>query len=263
MKNSDDNSSRDGAFTEGVAIVAGGSGGIGAAVCLSLARAGSDVLLTYNSNEQAAEEVAKAVRDLGRQAKAVKLDLCEPGAVEKIAAAAEQEFGRIHSVVYAAGPAIHFQLISQLAPSEWARVVQTDVGGAFNLVHGTLPYLKKSGGAYAAVITAAVERVPTRDICSAAPKAAIEMLFRGVAKEEGRHSVRANCVGPGWVDAGLGSAVMQNELTSEHIEKIKKAIPLRRVGQAGEIAEAVTFLLSSKASYITGQSLAVDGGMQA
>ncbi|MNE66024.1 2-(S)-hydroxypropyl-CoM dehydrogenase [compost metagenome] len=121
---------------------------------------------------------------------------------------------------------------------------------------------KAGGGAYVAVITAAVERVPVRDICSAAPKAAIEMLMRGVAKEEGRFGVRANCVGPGWIDAGLGREVMRTELTEEHIEQIRRSIPLRRIGQPEDIAEAVVFLLSSKASFISGQSLAVDGGMQ-
>lgn len=101
--------------------------------------------------------------------------------------------------------------------------------------------------------------MPARDICSAAPKAAIEMQMRGLAKEEGRNGIRANCVGPGWVDAGLGQTVINNELTQEQVEHIRRTIPLRRIGRPEEIAEAVTFLLSSKASYITGQSLAVDG----
>ncbi|MNI83879.1 2-(S)-hydroxypropyl-CoM dehydrogenase [compost metagenome] len=86
--------------------------------------------------------------------------------------------------------------------------------------------------------------------------------MRGVAKEEGRFGVRANCVGPGWIDAGLGREVMRTELTEEHIEQIRRSIPLRRIGQPEDIAEAVVFLLSSKASFISGQSLAVDGGMQ-
>jgi NAD(P)-dependent dehydrogenase (short-subunit alcohol dehydrogenase family) len=248
-------------FVKGIAIVAGGSGGIGSAICVGLAREGSDVLLTYNSNRDAAEKAAEGVRALGRKAEIAQLKLDDPDAVAKLVDNAAARFGRIHSVVYAAGPGLHMSLISQLSPQEWARVINSDVNGCFNLVHASIPHLK-GGGSLVAVITAAVERVPARDICSAAPKAAIEMLIRGVAKEEGRNGIRANCVGPGWVDAGLGRQVMEKELTEQQIENIRRAIPLKRVGQPEEIAEAVLFFLSSKASFITGQSLAVDGGMQ-
>lgn len=253
----------DPAFADGIAIVAGGSGGIGAQICLSLARAGANVLLTYHSRQAEAERVVGEIRAMGREADAIRLDLGDAEAVMAAVGQARQRFGKLHSLVYAAGPALHMQFISELQPAEWARIINTDVCGCFNFVQAGLPYLKADGGgAYVAVITCAVERVPARDICSAAPKAAIEMLMRGLAKEEGRNGIRANCVGPGWVDAGLGQSVINNELSSEQVEQIRRSIPLRRIGRPEEIAEAVTFLLSSKASYISGQSLAVDGGMQ-
>jgi NAD(P)-dependent dehydrogenase (short-subunit alcohol dehydrogenase family) len=154
------------------------------------------------------------------------------------------------------------QFISQIDPADWARVMAVDVNGAFNLVSATLPHLRKAHGAYVAVITSAVERVPVRDIQSAAPKAAIETLMRGVAKEEGRHGIRANCVGPGWIRAGLGQHVIEHELTPEMVDNVIKSIPLRRMGDACDIADATLFLLSSRARFITGQSLAVDGGLQ-
>ena len=248
-------------FEKGVAVVVGGSGGIGRAICMALAHAGSDVVLTYNANRVAADKVANDIKALGRKAEIAQLKLEDAEATEQYINDVAERFGKIHSVVYAAGPALHMSLISALTPQEWARVINADVNGCFNLVHASLPHLK-GGGSIVAVITAAVERVPARDICSAAPKAAIEMLIRGVAKEEGRNGIRANCVGPGWVDAGLGRVVMEKELTEQQIEAIRRAIPLKRVGQPEEIAEAVLFFLSSKASFITGQSLAVDGGMQ-
>jgi NAD(P)-dependent dehydrogenase (short-subunit alcohol dehydrogenase family) len=108
-----------------------------------------------------------------------------------------------------------------------------------------------------------VERVPVRDIMSAAPKAAIEMLIRGVAKEAGRFGIRANCIGPGWVNAGLGKKSLEEKLDEKSREAIRKqTIPLQRFGEADDIAYAALFLCSQQAAYITGQSLAVDGGLQ-
>ncbi|CAM2169653.1 SDR family oxidoreductase [Paraburkholderia sacchari] len=249
-------------FDKGVAIVTGGSGGIGKAICLTLARAGSDIVLTYGRNRAAAESLAREIEALGRKVEIAPLAIENADEVVGFVDGVAERHGSIHSVVYASGPSLHMEFISEIKPEGWARVMQIDVNGCFNLVHATLPHLRQSRGAYVAVITAAVERVPSRDIQSAAPKAAIEMLMRGLAKEEGRHGVRANCVGPGWIAAGLGQQVMDNELSQQTIDKIVKAIPLQRVGQAEDIADATLFLLSSRAGFISGQTLAVDGGMQ-
>lgn len=250
-------------FGSGVAIVAGGSGGIGADICLALAQSGANIALTYRSRPDAAEAVALAIRGTGAEAFSAQVDHADPDAMKAFVDAATSRFGRIHSVVYAAGPHLPLKFISTITPQEWRAVFEADVNGAFNLVWATLPYLKAGGGgAMAAVITAAVEKVPSRDICSAAPKAAIEMLFRGVALEEGRFGIRANCVGPGFIDAGLGRELLSTPGLEAFAEGIRKSLPLKRFGQARDIAEAVVFLLSDRARYITGQSLAVDGGLQ-
>ncbi len=250
-------------FQEGVAIVTGGSGGIGREIALTLARAGSDVVVTYGRNKAAADEVAAQITAMGRKAEVAALAIENADEVKAFVEGVVARHGSLHSVVYASGPGLHMQFIAEIEPAAWARVMAVDVNGSFNLVHATLPHVRRAKGAYVAVITAAVERVPARDIQSAAPKAAIEMLMRGVAKEEGRHGVRANCVGPGWINAGLGQQVIDNELTPEMVQKIVKAIPLRTMGEARDIADATLFLLSSRARFITAQSLAVDGGMQA
>ncbi|MES2481295.1 MAG: SDR family oxidoreductase [Pseudomonadota bacterium] len=248
---------------EGGAFVAGGSGGIGRGICLALAEAGSDVFFTYRNRREAAEQVAREIEALGGRAAFAPLALEDADATARVVQEARAFLGRLHSVVYAAGPPLTLKLIRKIEPADWARVMNADLNGSFNLVHATLPMLREQGGGnYVAVITTAVERVPVCDIMSAAPKAAVEMLFRGVAKEEGRRNIRANCVGPGWIDAGLGHAVMSEELTQAQVDAIVQTIPLGRVGYAQDIANAVVFLLSPKANYITGQSLAVDGGMQ-
>ncbi len=251
-------------FASGVALVAGGSGGIGAAICEDLGRAGSNVALTYRTNAAAGEAAAQAVRGRGRQAQATCVDLGDAPAVKAFVDAAAARFGRIHSVVYAAGPALKLDYISQIDPQTWASTLRADIEGCFNLVWAALLHIKRQGGggAFVAVVTGAVDRPPPKDILSAAPKAAIQALMRGLAKEEGRFGIRANCVGPGWIDAGLGAEIMSKGDQAAYIDKFTAAIPLRRVGQAEEIADAVTFLLSDKARYITGTTLPVAGGLQ-
>ena len=143
-----------------------------------------------------------------------------------------------------------------------ARVINADVNGCFNLIEATLPHLReRKAGSYLAVITAAVDRAPPRDILSAAPKAAIEMLVRGVAREEGRNGIRANCVGPGLIAAGLGIATM-NERTQDYVERMVRAVPLKRAGTPEDVADVSIFLLSNQARYVTGATIPVAGGLQ-
>jgi NAD(P)-dependent dehydrogenase (short-subunit alcohol dehydrogenase family) len=249
-------------FAEGVALVAGGSGGIGAAICSTLARAGANIALTYRSRAANAEAVAEAVRAEGREAVVGQVDLEDAAQVARFVDGVVERFGRLHSVVYAAGPPLEFLYINEIQPAEWARVINADVNGCFNLVSAVLPHLRRQKrGAIVGIVTAAVDRAPPRDILSAAPKAAIQMLLKGVAREEGRSGIRVNCVGPGYIEAGLGLATVHGG-TKDYVDRMIRAIPLRRPGQAQDIANVVEFLLSDKAGYVTGETIAVAGGLQ-
>jgi NAD(P)-dependent dehydrogenase (short-subunit alcohol dehydrogenase family) len=248
-------------FPSGAAIVAGGSGGLGAAISAALAAEGCDVALTYHRNEAKAQTVANTIQALGRKAWAARVDLEDARAVTKFLDAARQRFGRIHTIVYAAGPPFKVEYIKQLSADDWARTVNADVNGCFNVMRGALEYMRDEGGALCAITTCAVERIPLADILSAAPKAAIETLMRGIAKEEGPSGIRANCVAPGCIDAGIGHAAI-HQGQGEFLEIIKQNTPMRQVGEADDIAQAVVYLCSARAKFITGQSLAVDGGLQ-
>lgn len=246
----------------GAALVVGGSGAIGAAICRGLAQAGADVVLTYHSNCAAADAVVAEIKANGRQGLALPAQLTDTASVQAAVNETIRRFGGIDSLVYAAGPPIEFLYINQITSEEWARVMAIDVNGCFNVIEAALPHLRERGrGAIVAVVTGAVDRAPPRDILSAAPKAAIQMLIRGIAREEGRSNIRANCVGPGLIDAGLGVTTLHAH-TADYSERMRKAIPLKRAGTPEDVADAVCFLLSDKARYITGATIPVAGGLQ-
>lgn len=246
----------------GIALVAGGSGGIGSAISTTLAQSGSDVAIIYHSREDKARAVASEIEAMGRKAPIFRCDLLDPASLQVVVDRLIAEHGHIHSVVYASGPPIKFLRINEILPDEWSRVITGDVMGCFNLVAAVLPHLRaQNGGSLVAITTAAVDRPPPRDILSAAPKAAIQMLFRGIAREEGRSGVRANCVGPGYIEAGLALEAVDHH-TDDYVAKMVRAVPLRRAGQAQEIADAVAFLLSDEARYISGETISVAGGAQ-
>lgn len=249
-------------FEEGIALVTGGSGVIGSAIARRLATEGSNVALAYRSNAAKAEALAAELRGLGRLVEIVPLDLENAADVRSAVDGIVARHGSLHSVVYAAGPAIKFQLINQIDPAEWARVINGDANAAFNLVSAVLPHLREQKrGSMLAVLTAAVDRSPPRDILSAAPKAAIQMLFRSIALEEGRNGIRANCVAPGYILDGIGTSMI-GEHDAAFAERMIKAIPMKRTGQAAEVAEVAAFLLSDRAGYVTGSTIHVAGGLQ-
>lgn len=252
-------------FADGVAVVAGGTGGIGEAICKQFAKTGIPVYFTYNSNEVKAESLAEELRSAGVECHYAKVDLSDPGQVEALFAEIKQKFQRIAHVVYAAGPHFEFNFIGSIPNEDWHKVVNADINGAFHIIQAAVQAFRQDGGGgnLVAIITCAVERVPVRDIMSAAPKAAIEMLIRGVAKESGRFGIRANCVGPGWINAGLGKKGLEEKLDEKTREYIRKTtIPLQYFGEGEDIAATALFLCSKEARYITGQSIAVDGGLQ-
>jgi NAD(P)-dependent dehydrogenase (short-subunit alcohol dehydrogenase family) len=258
-------------YPDGGALVAG-CGNIGRAVVRRLALAGVPVVVTYQQNAARAEALAQELNAHGAQVQAEPLDFAAEGAVGELLARAAARLGRLHSVVYCAGPAIAFLRVRETSPELLARHLHADTLGCFRLFHHAIPLLAAGGGgSLTACVTMANHRRLETDGLSAIPKAAVESLVRQVAAEEGAQGIRANAVAIGWVggfaesfaEARAYTASMsgaQAAPTRALMEKLMSLIRLGRPGSGEEAANIVAFLASEQASYVTGCLVPADGG---
>jgi len=247
-------------LSEGSALVVGGSGGMGAIICRTLAEAGSDIALTYRGNRERADQVAEQIRGSGRTVSVHQLDIANADSVAAVCAQIAADGRRLHTVVMASGSDIKQPLIRHLTPEDWRAVLDADVNGFFNVLHHTLPLLKAGGGgSYVHLSSCGIKRWPHGDVLSVGPKACIDSLLQGVAKEEGRHGVRANSVGVGVIETGIFLRLKAEGVFDEKwCSAALKNLCLKRFGQPQEIADAVLYLAA--ADYVTGQTIMVDGG---
>lgn len=248
------------AFPAGTALVFGGSGGIGQHLVKAFAAAGSDVAIVYRSKKEVAERVAGEVRATGRQASIHQADVTVPAQIEAAVAAAAKEHGRIHTVAWAAGPVVEQVYLAETSAELWKKSVGIEVHGFFNAVQATLPRLRENGGgSYVHLGSAGHLWWPAKDGLSVVPKAANEALVKGIAKEEGRHNIRANSILVGVIEAGMFLELLKRGVFDQKwTEETQKLLALKRWGKPEEIGHAAVFLATN--GYVTGQQLNVSGG---
>jgi 3-oxoacyl-[acyl-carrier protein] reductase len=242
------------------AVVVGASGALGASICQVLARDGWNVLLGYGRREATARALADDIRGLGVEAEHVAVDLSSTVSGDALVEAVGER--PVRSFVYAAGPHVPQAYVADIAPEQYRDQLVIESVGFFIVLRALLPRLREGAGSSVVALTsAALRRHPRRDVLGVAPKAAIEALVRATAVEEGRFGIRANSVAVGMIDAGITTRLIESgDLRPAAMEQVRRTLPLQRFGTPEDIAKVVAFLASERSSFVTGQSIAVDGG---
>ncbi|MGW8204721.1 SDR family NAD(P)-dependent oxidoreductase (plasmid) [Sphingomonas bisphenolicum] len=249
-------------FPEGAAMIFGGSGGIGKGVAIEFAKAGTDVAICYRSKEAVAQETAQAIEALGVKATIHQTDVRDAASVEAVVAAAAAAHGRIHSVVWGAGPLVPQTALADWSQDQFRQAMEVEVFGFYHAARALIPHMREQGGgAFVHLGSAGHDWWPKLDGLSVAPKAANEALIKGIAKEEGKYDIRANSVLVGVIDAGMFHELSaQGVFDAAWVTETQKLLCLKRWGQAEDIGQAAVFFASDRARYVTGQTISVSGG---
>jgi len=238
------------------AIVSGGARGIGKAIVLELAREGANVSFNYLKSEKEANSLVNELKKLNVKAKACCVDIKDFDAVGEWVKGTKEEFGGLDILINNAG-IIKDKALMFMEKQDWQDVVDTNLTGVFNLTRAVIiGFLKqKSGNIVNITSVSGIVGLP-RQANYASTKAGIIGFTKSLAKEEAAYNIRVNAVAPGFIETDMVKGLKDN-----HREQMTKQIPMGRFGAPQEVAKAVTFLLSDASSYMTGQTLILDGGM--
>ena len=242
-----------------VALVTGGSGGIGAATCRALAAAGATVAVHYGQGRDRAEGVVEEIVEAGGEAWAVGADLLQAEEAEALPGSVAARCGRLDVLVNNAGVTAGGQSVADLSPAAWRHTMALNVDAAFYLCRAAVPLLRPRAGRIVNIASNIVNTLPGGSAAYAASKAALVALTQVLSKEEAVSGVRVNALSPGMIAAGMGLGAMERR-TPEAAARFLESIPMARAGTAEEIAAVVLFLVSPASAYLTGQNISVNGG---
>lgn len=239
-----------------IALITGGSRGIGRATAILLAEHGADIIINYAGNKQAADEVCEAVKKLGRKVLAIQASVSKSDEVQKMIDDAVKEFGRIDILVNNAG-ITKDGLLMRMKDEDWSSVIDTNLTGVYNCSKAvTKPMMKQKAGSIVNMSSVVGVNGNVGQSNYAASKAGIIGFSKALAKELASRNIRVNAIAPGFI-----ATDMTTDLSDKVKEEMLKNIPLNSLGTAEDVAQAVLFLASDASKYITGQTLHVDGGM--
>lgn len=239
-----------------VALVTGGTRGIGKGICLKLAEHGASVIFTYVSSEEAAKNVEQELKALGVIARAVRSDAAKLAEAEKLVEDIVAEFGALHIVVNNAG-ITRDNLLMRMKEEDWDAVIDTNLKAVFNITKAVQrTMLKQREGSIINISSVVGIEGNAGQSNYAASKAGIIGFSKSIAKELGSRNIRCNVVAPGFIETEMTAALDQAV-----VDGWKATIPLKRAGTPEDVANTVLFLASDLSTYVTGQVIPVCGGM--
>lgn len=243
-------------FKNKLAVVTGGTRGIGRAIVLELAKEGADIVFTYVSSDAAALVLKKEVEALGNKVIAAKVDVRNFKAVEEFKESILEKFAKVDILVNNAG-IIKDKALMMMTYQDWQEVIDTNLNGTFNMSKVfIITFMKQKSGVIINIASLSGIIGLPRQTNYAASKGGVIAFTKSLAKEVGQFNIRVNAVAPGFITTD-----MIKDLKEEFINQAKVQIPLARFGKPEEVAKVVNFLASEEADYITGQIVRVDGGL--
>ncbi|CDM66099.1 SDR family NAD(P)-dependent oxidoreductase [Pyrinomonas methylaliphatogenes] len=239
-----------------VAIITGGSRGIGRATAQRMAEAGAHVVINFVGNEEAAKQTVEECRAFGREALAVRADVAKLDQSNELVKKAIERFGRVDVIVANAG-IWEGAPIEEMGEELWDRVIDLNLKGTWSICRAAIPYMKRQKGGSIVIVSSTAGQRGEAGYSNYAASKGGQISFTKSLAVELAPEIRVNCVAPGWVDTDMCQGVFADE---DYKRRIIETIPLRRVAQPDDIATAIVFLASDWARHITGEILNINGG---